>query len=73
MLRFTFLILVLACSRAGAQSPDKSAAVYLYQGADRPERLAAGARKEGALVLYTSLATSESVPLTQTRIPTPSA
>jgi iron(III) transport system substrate-binding protein len=65
MLRFTFLILALACSRAGAQSPDKSTAVYLYKGADRAARLATAARAEGTLVVYTSLATSESVPLTQ--------
>jgi len=66
MVRFTVLVLAAACvSAASAQSPEKNAAVYLYGGPDRAERLAAGARKEGALVVYTSLATSESVPLTQ--------
>src|SRR6266581_3887295 len=34
-------------------------------GGDRAQRLAGRARQEGTLVLYTSLATSESVPLTQ--------
>src|SRR5438128_8522452 len=48
-----------------AQSPDKNAAVYLYEGGDRSQRLVERARQEGALVVYTSLATSESVPLTQ--------
>src|SRR6266853_5077293 len=50
---------------ASAQSPEKNQAVYLYEGADRAQRLADRARQEGALVVYTSLATSESVPLTQ--------
>ena len=40
-------------------------ALYTYRGADRQQRLIAGAKKEGSLVLYTSLATTESVPLTQ--------
>jgi iron(III) transport system substrate-binding protein len=65
---FRFIIpIVLAASAPAAwgQSPERNSAVYGYQGADRAERLAAGARKEGVLVLYTSLATSESVPLTQ--------
>jgi iron(III) transport system substrate-binding protein len=45
-----------------AQSADPSA-IYLYQGADRAERLAAKAREEGTLMLYTSMATTESGPL----------
>jgi iron(III) transport system substrate-binding protein len=39
--------------------------VYLYQGADRDQRLVARARQEGVITLYTSLAPSESMPLTQ--------
>jgi len=50
---------------SGQQGPDASGGVYAYQGADRQQRLVEGARREGTLVLYTSLATSESVPLTQ--------
>jgi len=66
MFRFIILILAAACATAaGAQTPEKNAAVYLYDGPDREQRLVQGARKEGALVVYTSLATSESVPLTQ--------
>jgi iron(III) transport system substrate-binding protein len=66
MFRFIITIVLAACaSAAWGQTPARNSAVYLYEGADRAERLAAGARKEGALVLYTSLATSESVPLTQ--------
>jgi iron(III) transport system substrate-binding protein len=66
MTRIALLILAAALAPdAGAQPPEENTAVYLYQGSDRAERLAQGARREGALVLYTSLATSESVPLTQ--------
>src|SRR5882672_12474452 len=50
---------------ASAQTPEKNRTVYLYEGADRAQRLADRARQEGTLVVYTSLATSESVPLTQ--------
>lgn len=40
-------------------------ALYLYRGADRDQRLVEKARQEGAIVLYTSLLPSESMPLTQ--------
>jgi len=63
---FQALVLGAACvPLASAQSPEKNQSVYLYQGADRAQRLAERARQEGTLVMYTSLATSESVPLTQ--------
>ena len=63
---FHALALGAACvPLASAQSPEKNRSVYLYQGADRAQRLAERARQEGTLVIYTSLATSESVPLTQ--------
>src|SRR5215510_8270799 len=47
-----------------AQTTDTSA-IYMYQGADRGERLIAKAREEGTLTLYTSMATTESGPLAQ--------
>ena len=51
---------------AFAQSvPERNAAVYMYKGADRDQRLLERARKEGSLTFYTSLATTESIPLTQ--------
>src|SRR5882757_5020888 len=59
------LLQVLCVGLAGAQSPEKNQAVYLYEGSDRAQRLAERARQEGALMVYTSLATSESVPLTR--------
>jgi len=58
-------MLLVWCAPAGAQTAERNAAVYLYEGADREQRLIERARQEGTLVLYTSLATSESVPLTQ--------
>src|SRR5438477_9250758 len=55
-----------ACiSLAIAQTLQKNQAVYLYDRCDRAQRLAERAREEGMLVVYTSLATSESVPLAQ--------
>src|SRR5258706_6466140 len=62
---FQALALCAGVPVAGAQTPEKNQSVYLYQGADRAQRLAERARQEGTLVIYTSLATSESVPLTQ--------
>src|SRR3981081_37674 len=60
------LALGAACvALASAQSPEKNQALALYEVADRAQRLAERARQEGTLVMYTSLATSESVPLTQ--------
>jgi iron(III) transport system substrate-binding protein len=52
----------LRIAAADAQTPDNSA-VYLYQGADRDQRLIEKAKAEGALTLYTSMATTESGPL----------
>jgi iron(III) transport system substrate-binding protein len=55
---------VLAAVSAHAQTAaSDSAAIYLYNGADRAERLAAKAREEGTLTFYTSMATTESEPL----------
>lgn len=46
-----------------AQGQNES--IYMYRGADRDSRLLEKARLEGKVVLYTSLATTESIPLTQ--------
>jgi iron(III) transport system substrate-binding protein len=61
------LIPVLLCgSAAHAQTAaGKNDAVYLYRGADRDQRLLANARREGSVVFYTSMATTESMPLAQ--------
>ena len=61
------LFLALACSLALpvlAQARSKHAEIYMYQGADREQRLLAGARKEGTVALYTSLNLKDSVPIT---------
>jgi iron(III) transport system substrate-binding protein len=51
---------------AQAQSPlPDNSALYLNQGADRAQNLLDQARREATLVLYTSLATTESGPLAQ--------
>jgi iron(III) transport system substrate-binding protein len=52
----------VAWAQAGAS---EGLAIYSYRGADREQRLIAGAREEGALAWYTSMATTESAPLAQ--------
>jgi len=55
--------LLAVAASAHAQSPAKNQEIFAYRGADRDARLAERARKEGTLVVYTSLAPSESKPL----------
>jgi iron(III) transport system substrate-binding protein len=57
-----FAVAGLLLSQIPAWASD---AVYRYRGADRDSRLLENARKEGAVVLYTSLAPTESGPLGQ--------
>jgi iron(III) transport system substrate-binding protein len=52
---------LLAPCGASAQTP---ADVAAYAGADRTERLIAGARREGTLTLYTSAAVADMAPVT---------
>jgi len=66
MLKRAFAVLAgLLVPAALAQAPAKNDEVYRYQGADRMARLAEGARREGTVVLYTSLAPTESKPLAE--------
>ena len=54
---------VARCARSeGAGSPHRE--LYLSQGADRADRILAGARQEGVVSMYTSLNTQDSGPLT---------
>jgi iron(III) transport system substrate-binding protein len=55
-----------ACAGAAwAQDPSaENRKLYLYNGADREEKLVAGARKEGKVNIYTSLNTRDSGPIT---------
>ena len=56
--------LVLLCAAAcSAQAQTDS--IYQYQGADREAKLIEGAKKEGTLLFYTSMAPSESNRLAQ--------
>ena len=57
------LCLATAAPVVHAQSAGSNQAIYLYKGADRAERLLDKARQEGVVVVYTSLATTESTPL----------
>jgi len=54
-----------ATSVTGQTGPTDTERLFLYRGADRDQRVLEGARREGAVVLYTSLAPPESGPLTQ--------
>ena len=63
---FALVAFALLPSSAHAQSADPDApGIYTYHGADREQNLVAQARKEGTLALYTSMATTESGPLSQ--------
>ncbi len=55
----------LAVLAAAAQSPARNDEIYRYRGADRDARLVERARQEGTVVLYTSLAPTESKPLAE--------
>src|SRR5439155_12989561 len=55
----------LALCAALAQTPAKNDEVYRYSGADRDARLVERAKSEGSVVLYTSLAPTESKPLAE--------
>lgn len=57
------LLLCLGSTAAFAQSRGEQ--LYRYAGADRDAKLLEQARKEGTLVLYTSLAPTESKPLAE--------
>ena len=46
-----------------AQSPEQNDVIFRYRGADRVPRLVERAKREGSVVLYTSLAPTESQPL----------
>jgi len=53
----------IARAQKGPDSPHK--ALYMHKGADREATLLANAKKEGEVVIYTSLNLKDSVPLTE--------
>ena len=59
------LLLASWIPAVAAQTPAKNDAVFRYRGADRDARLLERAKQEGTLVLYTSLAPTESKPLAE--------
>lgn len=52
----------MARAQRAPDSPHR--ALYLLEGAERQGRILAGARREGTVVIYTSLNTQDSIPLT---------
>ena len=63
---FALVAFAILPSSVHAQSADPDApGIYTYHGAVREQNLIAQARKEGALALYTSMATTESGSLSQ--------
>jgi iron(III) transport system substrate-binding protein len=68
MLLKTTMAVVLATGAmlALAQpAPGPHRSLYMYQGPDRDANLIRGARREGQVLVYTSLNTKDSVPITQ--------
>lgn len=61
------LIVVLAalCIAPGhaQQKPARNSEIYIYQGSDRAERLVSGAKREGSLVLYSTMTLEDAGPL----------
>jgi iron(III) transport system substrate-binding protein len=58
--------LLLVSTAATAQpAPGPHRSLYMYQGADRDQRIIEGAKKEKQVVVYTSLNTKDSVPISQ--------
>jgi iron(III) transport system substrate-binding protein len=63
--RIAVLLAALCASLSFAQAPAKNDEVFRYRGADRDARLVERAKQEGQVVLYTSLAPTESKPLAE--------
>jgi iron(III) transport system substrate-binding protein len=61
ILRMVAAALALTCLPAAAQHRN----IYMYQGADREQRIVEAAKKEKHAVVYTSLNLKDSVPITQ--------
>ena len=62
-------LVLLACigfaCASTAQEKSKHDEIYMYKGADRDQRVLEGARKEGSVVIYTSLNTKDSIPIVE--------
>lgn len=60
---FCLCVVPILAAGVAAQAPAANDAVFRYRGADRDARLVERATREGRVVLYTSLAPTESKPL----------
>src|SRR5438445_12940632 len=56
-------LMLLCAPRLQAQSPHRD--LYMYKGADRDQRVLQGAKKEGQVLVYTSLNLKDSVPIAE--------
>jgi iron(III) transport system substrate-binding protein len=65
MTRFAPFLVLLSLIFGTAHAQSKNEEVYRYRGADRDARLLERAKQEGNVVLYTSLAPTESKPLAE--------
>lgn len=66
MLRSLVTAALVAPALALAQAkPGPHSDLYMYKGADRDQKVLAGAKKESKVVVYTSLNTKDSVPISE--------
>jgi iron(III) transport system substrate-binding protein len=57
------IVVLLACATAAAAEPRTAREIFMYRGADRERVLAEGAKKEGAVVLYSTLTVADATTL----------
>ena len=62
---FAALLCAVATLAAAQPAAGPHKSIYLYQGADRDQKILAGAKKEKQVVVYTSLNTKDSYPIAQ--------
>ena len=62
---FAAVLLGAATLAAAQPAPGPHKSFYMYQGADRDQRVLEGAKKEKQVVVYTSLNTKDSYPIAQ--------
>ncbi len=58
-------IMLMFSGVAGAQEKSAALEIFKYQGADRDKRLLENAKREGSVVVYTSLNLKDSVPIVE--------
>jgi iron(III) transport system substrate-binding protein len=63
--RIRLLLVFLVAVPAVALGQGRPSDIYRYQGADRAQRVLEGARREGTVVVYTSLNLKDSIPISE--------